>query len=293
MDLIIKKGTELFHATGEPFEEKDLKGGGYDGLIWTTTDSSIAQTYIPVAPSEWFVSTESFLRPNENKELIALQKNMGIEFDDITWKGGRAQSYTVIQNPFTALEKEEDKPDSNYLDIQRKKFDYVNNFLSNTLGYKPSTPDKYGDHGWKLKVSNGEVMPADFRFKGRLFILVPNVDLKIYDMTDGETIEGDLTDVQYHSHKVFAMAKERGFDGVKINDFAQSNDQGNFGHTSIGIFPKSLSKMHKEVVQDVIHHDLDSHYQSRDWKSPEYKKHRNIAEVRKVVQKLFKENLFL
>lgn len=272
MDLTIKKGTELFHATGEPFEEKDLRGGGYDSIVWTTRDSAISQTYIPVAGAEIYTQSSTFLSPSQDPTITNLQKDMGLDFDDITWgRGGRAESYRILKNPFGDMD-----------DSSRKQF--INNYLQGTLGYKPTSQDYDNNYSWRLKINGNKIVSADYKMTGRLFILVPNQDLKIYDMTYGGSIEGDLTDLDYHKTDIFEKLNEKGYDGVKINDFAQSNDQGNFGHTSIGLFKRALSKVDKEIIQNVVHHDLEPLV--RDYRSPEHKAHRNLNEVRRLVRSI-------
>jgi hypothetical protein len=283
MNLTIKKGTELFHSSGEPFDEKDLRGGGYDGMVWTTTDSAISQTYIPVAGSSMYMSTRNFLDPSRDQSIIGVQKAIGLEYDDITWRGNRAESYRTIKNPFEDIERDSD---SYYRSIPLKN-KVINDYLMNVLGYKPTSQDYDNNFQWKLKMDGNSIMPANFQLKGKLFILIPNQDLNIYDMTYGGSIEGDLTDLDYHKTDFFDKLEQKGYDGVKINDFAQSNDQGNFGHTSIGLFKQALPKVDKEVVQDVVHHDLEP--LNRDYRSPEYKKHRGINEVRKMVRNILKE----
>lgn len=288
MDLTIKKGTELFHSTGEPFEEKDLRGGGYDAIVWTTTDSAISQTYIPVAGSELFAQTSSFLSPSKDPTITDFQKKIGLEFADVTWgRGGRAESYREIKNPFKDID---DASDSYQATIALKN-QRINDYIMNTLGYKPRSEDYNNNYSWKFRMKGNEIMPANYQMKGRLFILVPNQDLKIYDMTHGGAIEGDLTNLEYHKLDLFDELRDKGYDGVKINDFAQSNDQGNFGHTSIGLFKSGLNKVDKEVVQDVVHHDLGNFFNDRDWRSPEYKKHRGIAEIRKFIRNVLKESI--
>lgn len=281
MDLIIKKGTELFHSSGEPFDEKDLRGGGYDGIVWTTTDSAISQTYIPVAGSQLYVNTSSFISPSQDSSIIDIQKKIGLEFDDITWgRGGRAESYRITKNPFKEIEGNDDS----FYNTSPLKNKVVNDYLMNVLGYKPTEEGHGNNYSWKIKMDGNKFVPANYQMKGKLFILIPNQDLTIYDMTYGGSIEGDLTDLDYHKTDFFDKLKEKGYDGVKINDFAQSSDQGNFGHTSIGLFNQALPKVNREVVQDVVHHDLEP--LNRDWRSPEYKKHRGINEVRKMVRNI-------
>jgi hypothetical protein len=281
MDLIIKKGTELFHSSGEPCDEKDLRGGGYDGIVWTTTDSAISQTYIPVAGSTVFTNTSQLLRPSQDPTVINLQKKFGLEYDDITWgRGGRAESYRILKNPFEDIDSKDDS-DYNTTPLKNKR---LNDYIMSTLGYKPTGQDYNNNYEWRLKLSGDEIMPADYQMKGKLFILIPDQDLNVYDMTYGGSIDGDLTDLDYHKTDFFDKLEQKGYDGVKINDFAQSNDQGNFGHTSIGLFKQALPKVHREVVQDVVHHDLEP--LNRDYRSPEYKKHRGVNEIRKMVRNI-------
>jgi hypothetical protein len=281
MDLTIKKGTELFHSSGEPFDDKNLRGGGYDGIVWTTTDSAISQTYIPVAGAEMFTQTSSILLPSQSSIITSIQKMVGLEYDDITWgRGGRAESYRVLKNPFQDIDDAHDS----YYDTVPLKNKRINDYIINTLGYKPTGEDYNNNYQWKLKVDGNKIMPANYQMKGRLFILVPSQDLKVYDMTYGGSIEGDLTDLDYHKTAFFDELAKKGYDGVKINDFAQSSDQGNFGHTSIGLFKQALGKVDREIVQDVVHHDLEP--LNRDWRSPEYKKHRGLNEIRKMVREI-------
>jgi hypothetical protein len=303
MDLIIKKGTELYHATGEPFDAKTLRTGLYDDILWTTTEPAISQTYIPVAGSEVYCNTESFLRPTKDEVFTKFQKEvLGLEYDQIEWgAGGRATSYRIVKNPFKEFDNKEheymygSKKDSEvYYRAQKDKNAVVNNILINQYGYTPKHKSDFdNNYEWKIKLKGNEIMKADYRAKGRLFILVPNSDLKIYDNTKGGRIEGDLTNVEYHSHDLFSKVKESGYDGIKINDFAQSNDLGNFGHTSIGLFQDTIKKLHSEVIEDVMHHDLDPIIRKgwdtgkRDWNTPEYKKYRGLDEIRKIVREGF------
>jgi hypothetical protein len=57
-----------------------------------------------------------------------------------------------------------------------------------------------------------------------------------------------LTDPDYHKVNQFRKLEEEGYDGVKINDFAQVQDWGNIGHRSIGVFAKSIGKLQWEVI---------------------------------------------
>jgi len=63
MDLIIPKGHELFHGTVEDFDINDIKTGAYDEILWTSEDSAIAQTYIPVSGITFYTNSEHFRNP--------------------------------------------------------------------------------------------------------------------------------------------------------------------------------------------------------------------------------------
>jgi hypothetical protein len=234
-----------------------------------------------VAGSTVFTNTSQLLRPSQDPTVVNLQKKFGLEYDDITWgRGGRAESYRVLKNPFEDIDSKDDS-DYNTAPLKNKR---LNDYIMGTLGYKPTGQDYNNNYDWRLKLSGDEIMPADYQMKGKLFILIPDQDLNVYDMTYGGSIDGDLTDLDYHKTDFFDKLEQKGYDGVKINDFAQSNDQGNFGHTSIGLFKQALPKVHREVVQDVVHHDLEP--LNRDYRSPEYKKHRGVNEIRKMVRNI-------
>ena len=162
------------------------------------------------------------------------------------------------------------------MNVEKFKNEYVNEKLKQ-MGYEPIKSDDYNkNYGWKLKVHNQQLQPADYKAEGRLFIVKPKRDLKIYDTTEGGSREADLTDLDYHKHTWFQQAKEKGYDGIKITDFAQSADQGNVEHTSIGLFQETL----KDVAIDeipAVHHELGQFY-GTDWKTPEYKKYKGITE---------------
>ncbi len=94
----------------------------------------------------------------------------------------------------------------------------------------------------------GKIIPPGQTQEGRLFIIKTKEPLKILDMTRGGEIEGDLMDMDYHKLKHFEAAEKRGFDGVKINDFAQVHQYGNYGHTSIGIVRRSIPKLEWKAI---------------------------------------------
>jgi len=157
--------------------------------------------------------------------------------------------------------------------LKKYKNEVVNQYLTK-LGYTPTGTNHDGNHSWQLLYDNSVIQPANYRSKGRLLIVTPKRDLRIYDNTLGGSTEGDLTDLEYHKLDLFRNAEKQGYDGIKINDFAQSNDWGNVNHTSIGLFKTTLKDLNFEETE-AIHHDLSD--VSKDWKTPEYKKFKGVA----------------
>jgi hypothetical protein len=320
-DLVIKRGSELYHGTIEQFEKEKAGTGGYDNVFWTTDSPAIAQTYIPTS-SKLYVNSDMLAMPSSEKNIQNFQKSIGINYDysQVEFQNRRVVSYKEAPvfeeysnkehelryaavraytklNDFNKKYREMDKanqdiPDDFFdkyreaedeyerLQAEEKKYnlkkyknDYVNQHLQK-LGYTPTDTNSDGNHSWKLHYDNNIIQPANYRAKGRLLIVTPKRDLRIYDNTLGGSTEGDLTDLEYHKLDLFRNAEKQGYDGIKINDFAQSNDWGNVGHTSIGLFKKTLKDLNFEETE-AVHHDLSN--VSKDWKTPEYKKFKGLA----------------
>ena len=151
----------------------------------------------------------------------------------------------------TKLINEEKRLDAEYkkYNVENLQCEYVNKKLKE-LGYE-GTKISGNNYSYQLKISNGKIMPANYKAKGKLYIGTTSKDLKIYDMSTGES---DLTDVQYHDLETFDWAKQQGYDGVKIDDFAQFDKFGNVGHPSIGLFNTSLKTLSFKII-DACHPD--------------------------------------
>jgi hypothetical protein len=343
-DLIIKKGTELFHSTSEDFDIENARPGGYDKIYWTAEESAISQTYIPVSGATQIISTDSYIKPQKNKHDRDIQIQLGIVYDytNITFHGGLPANYKIppifqeiekdvetfkkefrkirmekeaseeeltdfmSNSNMSELENDDDKyeewldkkiilkiktieANKRYFKIDKewgtrgnadsKKFELINNKLIE-LGYKPNDNGYDNNHRWniKLNIRNGKecILPSDYRTQGRLIINVPMEDLLIYDLTNGSNSEGDLTDVDYHRIDLFQKVEKDGYDGIKINDYAQVESEGNFGHTSIGLFESTIKKLHKEsIVAEHPENFGEVHYKTGDYESKEYKEYKN------------------
>ena len=118
-ELIIKKGHKLFHASGEKFT-LPLKVGGYDKILWTTEQSGISQTYIPVSKSTIYINTNFLTEPIYNESERNIQKQLGINYDysNVKWYDQYTSSYKV-PDIFKDLYEE-----------NQKKLDELNNFTN-------------------------------------------------------------------------------------------------------------------------------------------------------------------
>ena len=151
---------------------------------------------------------------------------------------------------------------------------YHKNIIVNKLisdyGYEPTNENDYvQNHSYKIKTNFDKVLRADEKITGKLLIIECMKDLRLYNMSSGE---GDLNDLQYHKIDFFRKVEQNGYDGIVIDDFAQSNIEGNFGHLSYGFLQKTIDDkliILKDSI-DAVHPDG---YSFGDRKSIEYKKY--------------------
>lgn len=102
------------------------------------------------------------------------------------------------------------------------------------LGYEP------GEHGtYEIKYHNDEIVPADFKQESTLHIFTGTENLNLFDLRGS----GDLMSPDYWKHDEFRVCEYAGYDGVIIDDFAQSKSEGNYGHTSMGLFESGYHKL--------------------------------------------------
>jgi hypothetical protein len=255
MDLIFPAGKLLFHGTSEEFPAKELRGGGYDRIIWTAESPDIAQNYIPISGASTIVYARDLSVPQKCEILQQLQRRLGIEYD-----------YSKIEWDYM------DRPSSFYYPEGYDRIpeeDEVNQLLEEA-GW-----EKY-EHGWsayKIRMtyqdSYNRLMGPNEKLLGRLFILKALKPIKIYDYTFGGERESDLMDLDYHKINIFRAAEEKGYDGIKINDFAQSEIWGNLGHTSIGLFDSSLSEF-RWVTIPATNYDWKEYDDFKRATTPEY-----------------------
>jgi hypothetical protein len=90
-----------------------------------------------------------------------------------------------------------------------------------------------------------------------------------------------LTNPDYHKRELFNRVKEAGYDGIIINDWAQSKNFGNVGHISIGLFPSGIKKVEKVSIP-ASNYDWNNYDEMLSATTDEFKAwHKN--EVRKAI----------
>lgn len=252
--IILPPGTLLFHGTLEEFPTKDVRGGPYDDVLWTALSPDIAQNYIPISGLTTYARAREIAYPSQDPVLQNLQKALGIEYDysQVVYnKWGELESYP-LPNGWSEWPE---SPDLTEIVIERM----------GKLGWED------GDYHtpYDLHIHNNEILMPGEKALGRLFIITVEEPLRIFDMTLGGEVEADISNVQYHNISLFRLAETKGFDGVKINDFAQSNKWGDTWHISIGLFNNALDKISLETVR-ATNYDWET-YEDFDAKTtPEY-----------------------
>lgn len=297
----IHAGTKLYHGTLEKFDINKIKVGSYDNILWSTDNIKIARTYVPSASLKVKLSTEDIIKPSKQKEIITLQKILGVEYNISSFeeKNGRIvawRSPNVFTDIINATEKDSKKLNDLYkkekeirglyksltgdesnqyfdsifnkwyeiksqikelesnisnLDTKKLKSEYINKKLKK-LGYEPTNNVNTSNKQWLFLFDGGELLKPNTKAHGRLLTFTLKKDMIFYDLTNGGDSEGDLTDLDYNKIELFNKISKKGFDGVKINDFAQSDDYGNVGHTSYGFFDKSIKYL--DIQEEYTQH---------------------------------------
>lgn len=309
-EIILKKGSVLFHGTGEAFNFNKLKVGSYDKVLWTADSPLIAQTYIPMGTSKTHVSTQELTKPSNDDIIIKLQKIAGIDdYSDVeyrynrptSWRYGKVKSEIIdkfdnTERKYELIKKEkeveakfrdEDNPKEKeklYKELTKIKKELTDLYNDNRVeseflkhinkklidyGLVPIEKNEH-NYRYEIQTSFNKILKSGESHKGKLIIITLKKDFKFYDNTMGGSIGGDLTDLEYHKVGMFREVEKRGYDGIIINDFAQSEDMGNYGHKSYGIFSNSLSDVSIEYI-DAQHRLISD---NPDGLTPEYKIHK-------------------
>lgn len=215
-DEDLKQSGLLFHGTAEPFEG-DLRPSSYDGVLWFAKDPLFAQAYIPACglssivskPSDWQMSEH--VRPNQHSFWTEFAvANLGREMPDVEHDAhGQVRSWTIPRGWPTYGECMKALADLGY------RFDNDSEVVKTS---KESGIRKF--------------VAADWLEPGRVYVTALD-GLNLLDLSSGE---GDLTDPMHKRLDLFREAEDKGYDGIIIDDFAQSEDCGNVGHRAVGLF---------------------------------------------------------
>ena len=212
----------LFHGSSEgPFYGTFTRRSSDGITLWTTDDPRIAQNYIPeTGIRAFFHAPEKYelnkgIAPHDYDEHI--EKLVGAEFSEIQYHSadiGRHNLKSWVSN------------------VPRTHQDVADALKK--LGYEP---DEHGTY--EIKYHNDEIVPADFKQESTLHIFTGIENLSLYDLRGG----GDLMNPDYWRSEEFKLCEKAGYDGVIIDDFAQSKSMGNYGHTSFGLFESGYHKL--------------------------------------------------
>lgn len=260
----------LFHGSERAFDKP--RGGGYDGVFWTASNSATAQNYIPVsgasvqtAPCNYYINEK--VRPRHNDPFTSLAAALGYVIEDATWNHmGEATSFKYPAKGWPTMRD-------------------ICDHIEQVLGYEP-TDGQRGAYrlkmgAWDPETKQSQILPALHKDAGHLYIVTGHEDMKFYVKSTGE---GDLTDVQYNHLKSFKQLAAEGYDGVIIDDFAQSKNWGNLGHLSYGFFPSAFDRLKLERIPAV---NFDWGDQSKDLAvvdTPEFTRWKAAQVARDLVQ---------
>lgn len=217
-------GSEIFHGTLEDFSD-DLRPGGYDKVAWFADMPAIAQLYIPRSGGTTYADARGLRYPSQQSSTQEIQKAIGIEYDisKVKWdRHGRPDSFPSPKGMDDIPSEQE---------------------IESRLQQKGWNPKEHGIYAFRFDGSR--LMKPDEKQQGRLFVGVTKRPMKLWLKSKGES---DLQDLQYHDLSGFEAAKAIGLDGVLIDDFAQSESYGNFGHISVGIFGPALKDIQFKAV---------------------------------------------
>jgi hypothetical protein len=222
----------LFRGIDSQEVTQPLKPNSFENILWTALTPDVAQNYIPEAGIKAHISFDMAFETSLNEAFRpdkgfnqALYEMLGYDLGSMQIKydqRGRATSFaSVDKNGKQRLTKRE----------------AAHALTEIGYPYSRETPA----HWIKTTYIDRKetILPADHKNIGTLVLIHPRANLNIYDITD---LGGDLTNPQYHKRDLFFNLQESGYDGVKINDYAQSQINGNFGHVSVGLFPSGIQQ---------------------------------------------------
>jgi hypothetical protein len=96
------------------------------------------------------------------------------------------------------------------------------------------------------------VQPANYRIPGRVFMAYAP-SLRVFSLCDNlDAI--DAGEKQHLAFGAFDVARDMGYDGIRICDLLQSDRHGNVGHLATGLVLRAVDQL-DWVVFDAMNHD--------------------------------------
>ena len=260
----------LFHGSSEGRFSGDFKKSSHDGItVWTAESPEIAQNYIPKSGSSQSIK----IYPDELKKEITpsdtdtIKKLSGAKFKNVEY-----YKYPTGEDNISSPKSWET--------VKKATMGDVKNNLKE-MGYKPDSDGFYDI----IFDNEGNIASPEYSMPSELYIFKGKNKLKLKDIRTSR--EGDLMDVDYNKFDDIKKAESEGYDGVIINDFAQSKKQGNVGHKSIGLFESGYKKLEKTKIDAKNFDDLSSKEKTPEIK--EYVKSQLIDIYNKANQSVEKE----
>lgn len=270
-ETVISKGEVLYHGTLGSFDVRDIKVGAYDGIFWTSDNPLIARSYIPRSGSYLSTSYQQIL---DSDDLAGVRKSLGIT---PSVKRRAVELSAKGYNDYVAAQKEveryakrykekADELDDDFFDLWKSAEDRVQASQANWVTYDSlmkrfivakmknfgyTTTDAHYPHYKIIRGKGGDLLPADTYESGRLIQVTCNRDFRFYNYAYG--VEGDLMDVDHRKLNLFRKVESRGYDGIIINDFAQTERFGNYGHYGIGFFKNSIRDLSTKQIANQTH----------------------------------------
>lgn len=244
------KCERLFHGTCAQFD--GVPRVGADGVFWAAESSAVAQVYIPKSGGQALICASRYemgnsVQPNRYSVLYQLACQFGPAAQDVQYDGcGRATSWRCPPGYLNVAQVVERLEAMGYLNDGGVGGDW---------------------RSWVL-TNKQVVMPANWRVPGRLLMLEGFEQMRLCDISLGDS---DLTDLQYKKIGLFDRLAAEGYDGVVIDDFCQSKAWGNVGHRSIGFFGTAIGSL---KISEIAAENFDWGPEVKDLReldSPQYK----------------------
>lgn len=246
--VTLPRGSELFHGTCENFGGTP-RATSAGGLLWFADNPAVAQLYICRSGG-----TQSF----SSRHIVDYEKNDSSMMEAIRDYVGMPRELPNGRR-YPNLEEIPDSP--GWTDPDTEFWDQfeVEDKAEALLKEKGIEQTGYG--GFSVRFHRGEMLEPGEYAPGTLYVGKTTRDMTLWKKGRGE---GDLMNLQYNDFKGFSEAEDARLDGVLIDDFAQTENWGNFGHPSVGLF--------RHAVKDVRFDSVPARYRNwdDDLSTPEY-----------------------